>query len=124
MGQQLMAVVVEGTRQRTYLTPTEEHLAAPEKASPAWAPEAELQGKAAENVPLYGMRSVADIFTQRQLVALTTFSDLIADVRDKVYTDAKDADLRDDGISLNNRGAGAQAYADAVALISLSSSTR
>jgi len=60
------------------------------------------------------MKTFADLFTDRQLVALTTFSDLIAEVREKVRQDAIAFGMPDDGIPLADGGAGAQAYADAV----------
>ena len=39
--------------------------------------------------PMYGMKSYGDLFTPRQLVALTTFSDLVQEAREKAIADAK-----------------------------------
>ncbi len=47
-------------------------------------------------------------------MALTTFSDLVAEARERVKRDALAAGLPDDGKPLANGGAGATAYADAV----------
>ena len=55
------------------------------------------------------------LFTPRQLTALTTFSDLVAEARERVLTDAKTASMPDDGQALADGGMGAEAYADAVA---------
>ena len=55
-------------------------------------------------------------FTPRQLVALTTFSDLVQKARERICQDTMDAGLYDDDGSLNNGGMGAAAYADAVAV--------
>ena len=64
--------------------------------------------------PLYGLKTYGDLFTPRQLVALTTFSDLVQEARERVKRDAIIAGLPDDGKPLANGGTGATAYADAV----------
>ena len=66
------------------------------------------------NVVRYGMEEWEKLFTPRQLVALTTFSDLIAEVGKRVVEDALAAGLPDDGVRLRDRGRSAVAYADAV----------
>jgi putative DNA methylase len=65
--------------------------------------------------PLYGLPDYADLFTTRQQATLTTFSDLVQIVREKVLTDAITAGMPDDNERLNDGGKGAQAYADAIA---------
>jgi putative DNA methylase len=67
-------------------------------------------------VQSYGMTRHCDLFTPRQLVALTTFSDLVGEARERVKADAIAAGMIDDGLSLNNGGTGATAYADAVSV--------
>ncbi|MGH7114959.1 MAG: DUF1156 domain-containing protein, partial [Stellaceae bacterium] len=64
---------------------------------------------------LYGLDTFDKLFTPRQLVALTTFSDLVAEAREKVLADARAAGLPDDPTPLHTGGAGATGYADAVA---------
>ena len=59
-------------------------------------------------------RTFGDLFTPRQLVALTTFSDLVQEARERVKRDALAAGLPDDGKTLRDGGTGATAYADAV----------
>ena len=71
-----MAVVAEGDRGRVYLTPPTGHEKIAQDVSSTWKPNIELSGKCRVNVSLYGMNTFADLFTDRQLVALTTFSDL------------------------------------------------
>ena len=63
---------------------------------------------------IYGFKTFADYFTPRQLVALTTFSDLVSEARDRVLADARKAGMTDDGKQLNDGVTGATAYADAV----------
>ena len=65
--------------------------------------------------PLYGMPSLGDLFTDRQLVALTTFSDLIGEMREEVLGDALAAGMSGNQTPLADGGTGAVAYADAVA---------
>ena len=49
-------------------------------------------------------------------MALTTFSDLVQEARERVKRDALAAGLPDDGKPLADGGTGATAYADAVAV--------
>jgi len=115
MSAQLMAIVAKGQRGRTYLAPSEEHVAVTKAAQPSWKPDQQLQGKCRVSVPLYGMDTFGDLFTPRQLVALTTFSDLVGEAREKVLADAIAAGMPDDGKGIDDGGTGAAAYADAVA---------
>ena len=55
-----------------------------------------------------------DLFTDRQLVALTTFSDLVTEARERVRSDAVAAGMPDEGAALRDGGMGAPAYAEAV----------
>ncbi|MGB4856440.1 MAG: DUF1156 domain-containing protein, partial [Candidatus Dechloromonas phosphoritropha] len=115
MGARLMAVVAEGTRGRVYLAPTPEHEAAALKAQPEWKPEVAMpENPRWFSPPLYGLKTYGDLFTPRQLVALTTFSDLVAEARERVKRDALAAGLPDDNQPLAKFGAGATAYAEAV----------
>lgn len=116
MAAQLMAIVTEGRRGRVYLSPSEEHEVIAAQAKPENVPDTHLPQQALGfRVQLYGMIKHRDLFTSRQLVALTTFSDLVSEVRESVRQDAVAVGLRDDGVPLNDGGTGAQAYADAVA---------
>jgi len=117
MGARLMAIVAESERGRIYLTPTSEHESAAERAKPKWKPDVEFfQQALGFRVGNYGMTTWSDLFTCRQLVALTTFSDLVQEVRKQVQHDALAAGLSDDSKSLNDSGTGATAYAEAVAV--------
>lgn len=114
MGQRLMAVVAEGSRGRVYLAPTAEQVAIAAQAQPEWRPETPLHGKCRVNVSNYGLDVYGDLFTPRQLVALTTFSDLVHDAIARVHEDALAAGMDDDGVGLDQGGIGATAYAQAV----------
>lgn len=114
MGARLMAVVTEGRRERVYLSPTEEMARAASGAKPEWRPEVEMPLKHRDfKTPAYGMPRLGDLFTPRQLVALTTFSDLIGEARELIIKDAAAAGTQHDAAS-NDGMAEATAYADAV----------
>lgn len=114
MGSRLMAIVAEGNRSRVYLPPTEEHERIAAQSTPNWQPEGEISHwPGRTNVVEYGMTEFRHLFTPRQLVALTTFSDLVAAAREKVLADARAAGLPS-ATRLADGGTGAEAYADAV----------
>ncbi|MGK9451870.1 DUF1156 domain-containing protein [Acidithiobacillus caldus] len=115
MGQRLMAIIAEGTRGRIYLSPTEEHIVIAQSARPEWSPEMGLPNNPRDfKTPNYGLTKFGDLFTPRQLVALTTFSDLVAEAIEKCRHDALAAGIPDDGVGLDQGGTGATAYAQAV----------
>ena len=108
MGARLMAIVAEGERGRVYLPPTPEHEAVAQTgASPSGSRRLRSSGSALGfRVQHYGMTNWSDLFTPRQLVALTTFSDLVQEARERVKRDALAAGLPDDGKSLARGGTG------------------
>ena len=116
MGSRLMAVIAEGNRRQLHLQPPADHEAIARDAEPAWKPDLRVPTPChdVDRLPMYGMPTWGDAFADRQLVALTTFSDLVARARSHVENDAKDAGLVDDGISLSQGGKGVKAYAEAV----------
>ncbi len=115
MGARLMATVAEGDRGRVYLMPRPEMEAVALTAKPEWRPEVALPVNPRDfKTPNYGLTTFGDLFTPRQLVALTTFSDLVQEARERVQRDALAAGLPDDERPLREGGTGATAYADAV----------
>ena len=115
MGARLMAIVAEGERGRVYLPPIREHESVVSEGNPQWKPEALLPHNPRDfKTPLYGLTTFADLFTDRQLVALTTFSDLVGEARERIRLDAVAAGLPEDGVPLREGGVGATAYAEAV----------
>jgi putative DNA methylase len=117
MGRRLMAVVAEGVRGRVYLPPTDDMQTLAESAQPTWKPDTPLPDDPRNFWTLnYGLTTFGDLFTPRQLVALTTFSDLVAETREHIRVDAKRAGMPDDGRGVDAGGTGATAYAEAVAI--------
>ena len=115
MGARLMAIVAEGDRRRIYLSPMPNQDPAARKAEPGWKPEVAMpENPRWFSPPLYGLTTYGDLFTPRQLVALTTLSDLATEARAQVERDAIVAGLTDDSTPLRDGGTGATAYAEAV----------
>ena len=115
MGARMMAIVAEGDRGRICFAPLAEHETTAMQARPKWQPNADLPANPRDfKTPNYGLRTFADLFTPRQLVALTTFSDLVQEAREQVRWDALAAGVPDDGETLRDGGADATAYAEAV----------
>lgn len=121
-----LALVAETGRGRVYKAFDAEHrqlnaiVAAEEYARDphvaAKFPDEPARGTFAGNAQgrAYGFKKFADYFTTRQLVALTTFSDLVGEARERVLGDANRI-MANDGVRLAGGGTGADAYADAVA---------
>jgi len=115
MGAKLMAIVAEGDRGRIYLAPTDEHEAIARQAKPPWKPEGEVPPRLTGGTCYgYGLTTWADLFTSRQLVALTTFSDLVQEARERVLKDIKSLQPMEDTASTFSKDWN-NAYAAAVA---------
>src|SRR5690606_33851645 len=93
----------------------EEHQRIAEQAEVNWRPHGELaDDPRALTSKLYGLIEFGDLFTSRQLVTLTTLSDLVNEVCSIIKSDARKAGLPDDDRSLIDKGNGATAYSQAV----------
>lgn len=115
MGAHLIAVVADGGKGRVYVSPNEKHTSVAHVPRPDDLPVSELPEKALGfRVQVYGFKQWVDLFTNRQLVALTTLSELVSEARSKVLEDALAAGILA-GERLEDGGVGAEAYADAVA---------
>ena len=117
MGSQLMAVVGEGKHGRIYLSPDVEQTIAADVP----APESYPSGAMPENPrwfspPAFGMTDYSDLFTNRQLTALSTFSSLVAEAQAKAEADAVATGIVNDHIALSAGGSGARAYGEAVGM--------
>ncbi len=115
MGARLMAIVAEGDRGRLYLPPTPEHERAALQAEAQWKPDVAMpENPRWFSPPLYGLTTFGDLFTPRQLLTLTTFSDLVGEVRERILHDALAAVFAAEDTPLAEGGSGARAYAEAV----------
>lgn len=115
LGSKLMAIVAEGRNGRAYLPTNNEHIIAANIERPDDYPDASLPKNPRDfKTPNYGMQSFADLFTNRQLTALTTFSALVGEAQKKAEADAVAAGIFNDHIPLAEGGTGARAYGEAV----------
>lgn len=111
---QLMAIVAEGPNGRLYLSPDKAHILVATTERPLDYPSGQLSGKSRVNVSLYGFDEISDLFSNRQLTTLTTFSDLVKEAQHQAYIDAIKSGMSDDNIGLYAGGSGAQAYGEAI----------
>ena len=117
IGTRLMAIVAEGKRGRVYLTPSALHEKAAAEAIPTWRPDGDIAKRmTGGNCTPYGLTSWSDIYTPRQLLALDTFNDLVAEARDLAALHAVNAGMSDDSVGIDTDGRGARAYAEAISV--------
>lgn len=96
MSSRLMALVVEGSNRRIYLSPTVDMENIIKQVPNTWTPSTLLPNNTRDfRPPLYGLTTFGDLFTKRQLLALNTFSDLLKDVRAKIITECNFSDKED-----------------------------
>lgn len=115
MKAQLIATVAEGHRGRTYISPDIEQEQCAQTERPMDYPEGEISYNPRDiRAQLYGLDNFSDLFTNRQLTALTTFSALVAEAQAKAEADAVAAGVTNDHIALSAGGSGARAYGEAV----------
>ena len=115
MGARLLAVVAEGRGGRIYLSSSSKMEETAHLANPQWRPNGSVPARLTGGtcVP-YGLKEWADLFTSRQLTALSTFADLVPEAIELVRRDALAAGWEDDGQGLDNGGCGATSYAQAI----------
>ena len=115
LGTQLMAIIGDGKHGRIYLSPNEEHILAARVEKPENGPTGALpENPRWFSPPAFGMDHYDDLFTPRQLTALTTFSELVSEAQAKAEADAVAAGMKNDHLPLRNGGDGAKAYGEAV----------
>jgi putative DNA methylase len=115
IGTRLMAVVCEGKGRRVYLSPDSDHERMAETANPDWRPDFDISGTTQYLGCLpYGMTKFSQLFTSRQTLALSTFSDLVSVARQRALDRALESGESDDTVRLNDGGRSATAYADAL----------
>lgn len=125
LGQTLIAIVAEGKGGRIYLPPTKLHHEVANSSEIVMiateARETFLSGETPARLTggtchSYGLDQWGKLFTNRQLVALTTFSKLVHEVRSKIEKDALAAGMSPSAVPLRDRGHGAKAYAEAISV--------
>ena len=113
----MMAIVGEGKNTRIYAPANDEHIKASLVEKPQNAPQEELAYYPGHlNTNIYGLNTFDKLFTNRQLVSLTTFCELLAEVRNVVQRDAAECNFRENGVKLCENGMGRIAYGEAIAI--------
>jgi putative DNA methylase len=125
MGQTLMAIIAERKGGRVYVEPSDgqtSHAFSPEVASVAkecrdtflfGETPARLTGGTCH---VYGLDQWGKLFTDRQLLGLSSFSDLVHEAREKIEADAIRAGKNSHAVHLRDGGDGAKAYAEAISV--------
>lgn len=115
MHEKMCAVVAEGRNGRIYLCADEQQVNASKVTKPDDYPDAALPNNPRDlKTPNYGLTRFSELFTSRQLTALTTFSALVAEAQAKAEAAAVAAGMKNDHLSLRDGGDGAKAYGEAV----------
>jgi len=117
LGAQMTAIVTKGQSGRSYYAPSQEQSEVATSCGPDWTPSGDLPDDP-RNVwcKIYGFEEYSSLFTPRQLVALTTFSDLVAEGREQARQDAVASGLPDDDVPLRDGGQGAYAYGETISV--------
>lgn len=114
----LLGIVAEGANGRIFVSGDSEHI----QAAQCGKPQSDYPEQALPFDPRniwcvnYGLDTYDKLFTNRQLTALATFSDLVGEAQKKAETDAVTAGLQNDHTALCDGGTGARAYGEAVAV--------
>ena len=115
---QLIAVVADEDKKRYYIEPDLEQKTAAAVLPPKIVPHGQLPDYPRRfTPPSFGLTDYADLFTDRQLVYLTTMMELAAEVQQSVEKQALNKGLEDDGINFADGGKGALAYAQAIRMV-------
>jgi putative DNA methylase len=94
LGQRLIAIVAQRKGGRVFVAPDAAHQTIAESCEPDWMPDQKISpDRRAFTPPDFGMATFGDLFTKRQLVALNTYSSLIAEARERALADAESAQI-------------------------------
>lgn len=127
LGARLMAVVCEGKNGRIYCNPTVEMQRLAESAGQyeevGLARETFLSGSTPTRAMItggvcsaYGLSTWGHLFSDRQILTLSTFGALLDAIRNEVQRDAIKRGYKRDDIALRDGGEGALAYAEAISI--------
>lgn len=118
MGATLLAIVAEGKNGRTYVSPTEEHILAAQCEKPDGKYPIQSLPYDPRNIWCvnYGLDTYDKLFTNRQLLALLTFDNLITEMQEKIEADAISVGMKNDHLPLCSGGDGARAYSEAIGI--------
>lgn len=88
IAQVLIGMVIDTGRGKTYISPTKEQQIIALNVVPKWKPETNLPEKALGfRVQLYGMDMHWKLFSNRQLLGLSTLEAIIGEIKNKIIAD-------------------------------------
>ncbi len=115
---QLIAIAADNGNRRIYLSPTIEQFSAAEVSRPEKVPHGDLPNYPTRfTPPSFGLADYADLFTNRQLIFLTTMLELAEKVQCMAEENAREKGYEADGRTFREGGAGALAYGQAIRII-------
>lgn len=127
LSRRLMAIVASGSNGRIYISPIHSQAVIADdvtcELTACEARESFLSASTPTRAMItggvcsaYGLDTWGKLFTNRQLNALSTFSELVNEVRNKIETDAVESGMRNTRIGIANGGVDAWAYGEAVSV--------
>lgn len=93
-GKQMIAIVGEGDRKRLYFPADDQHVQIADSSLPDWRPEEKMNPNSTDLVSGrgYGYTFWHELYTNRQLIALNTFSDLVEESRNQIRKEGGNQD--------------------------------
>ena len=117
LGREMMAVVTNTGGVRSFHMPDEIQKTTADVKIPENTPPGAIPANAHWfSPPGFGITEYADLFTPRQMLMLSTFSDLVREAQDMAASAALAAGMSESGGSLETGGNGALAYGQAVGI--------
>jgi len=95
MGEIMIAVVTESENGRLFLPPIDAYIQTARQAKSNWRPRQAIIKNPKVSGLVYGMTHWHQLFTERQLTALTTLSDLLPEIRNQIIQDGAGAEYAD-----------------------------
>lgn len=110
----LITTICEGNPGRLYNNPDLTQINAADAPRPQDIPKMKMEGSSQYmNARNYGLESFSDLYTDRQLLTLSTFSKSLKELQQVIIKDAKKAGLAE-GLQISKGGNGATAYSETI----------
>lgn len=115
LGRSLMGIVVERKGGMIFVAPDAIQVQIADSSQPDWRPDVQLPNDPRNFWTVdYGIANFGDLFTNRQLIALNCFANLVSEVIERASQDATNSGMPSDDLGLASNGRGAKAYGEAI----------
>jgi len=113
-GKQLIAIVTDGENQRNFWVPDDKYQLIDDLVENVWIPPQEMDQNNSNLVSGrgYGVKYWSELFTNRQLITLSTLCTILSEAQNQIFSDAVLSGMFKDDISLHCSGHGAYAYSE------------